>query len=411
MNAVTATAPAVQVPAHVPPELVGSFDLFNDPEAHAAPHQFTSRTHGGPDIFWSLDTNHRMDDPGCWVITRAEDMREVLSNSKLFSSRGQSGFAHLINETWNMVPIEVDPPMHTKFRELLNPILYPRVVSKMTEGVRQRANDLIDKFADQSGCEFMKSFGTPFPISIFMQLMGLPMEQMSIFLVWEEDLLRGASLERRKAAAKSIRLYLDTLAAERRKNPTDDLASLVVTSKIDGRLWTDDEVIGALFLFFVGGLDTVASSLGFIFEHLATHPEHQQWLRDNLNEIPHAVEELLRRYSVVTVHRQVTEDIVFKGVTMKKGDWVSLTQAHGSLDPREFDNPLEVDFKRKGVRHFAFSFGPHFCIGSHLARREIAVALQQWLTRIPPFRVREGTEVVRHAGGVFGIEHLELAWD
>jgi cytochrome P450 len=96
---------------------------------------------------------------------------------------------------------------------------------------------------------------------------------------------------------------------------------------------------------------------------------------------------------------------------MKKGDWVSLTQAHGSLDPREFDNPLEVDFKRKGVRHFAFSFGPHFCIGSHLARREIAVALQQWLTRIPPFRVREGTEVVRHAGGVFGIEHLELAWD
>jgi cytochrome P450 len=170
-------------------------------------------------------------------------------------------------------------------------------------------------------------------------------------------------------------------------------------------------VIGALFLFFVGGLDTVASSLGFIFEHLATHPEQQQWLRENPAEIPHAVEELLRRFSVVTVYRQATADVELDGVLVKQGDWISLTQSLGSLDPREFDNPMEVDFQRKQVRHFAFSFGPHFCIGSHLARREMAVALQQWLTRIPPFRVKEGSTTVRHAGGVYGIEHLELAWD
>lgn len=409
MNAVTETAAAVPVPAHVPPELVGSYAL-DSAEAGADPYLFATKVQAAsPDIFWTPDSD-RMHG-GTWVVTRAEDMREILSSPHLFSSRNQSGFsALLLGEDWTMVPLEVDPPMHTKFRQLLNPILYPRVVSKMTEGVRQRADELIDQFANKSGCEFMTSFGTPFPISIFMQLMGLPSEHMSTFLVWEEDLLRGATFARRRAAAKSIRLYLDTLAEERRKNPKDDLASLVVTSKVDERPWMDSEVIGALFLFFVGGLDTVASSLGFIFEYLASHPEQQQWLRENTTEIPHAVEELLRRFSVVTVHRQVIQDTVFKGVTMKQGDWVSLTQAHGSLDPREFDNPLEVDFQRKGVRHFAFSFGPHFCIGSHLARREMAVALQQWLTRLPPFRVKEGSTPVRHAGGVFGVDRLELVW-
>lgn len=395
-------------PAHVPPERIGSFDINGDPAAHADPYAFCARLHDGPDVFWSMDTDLTRE--GVWVLTRAADIRHVLSNPQLFSSKGEAGFSRLLGEDWDMVPLEIDPPMHTKFREILNPILYPRVVSKMTEGVRQRADELIDAFAGNGGTEFMTSFGTPFPISIFMQLMGLPAEWMQVFLVWEEDLLRGKTMARRVAAAKSIRLYLDTLAAERRKAPTDDLASLVVTSKVDGRLWTDDEVIGALYLFFVGGLDTVASSLGFFFEYLATHPEQQRWLRENPQEIPHAVEELLRRFSVVTTRRQCTQDVEVAGVQMKQGDWISLTNALGSLDPREFDRPLEVDFERKGVRHFGFSFGPHFCIGSHLARREMAVALQQWLSRIPPFRVRAGTTPARHAGGVFGVDRLELEW-
>ncbi|WP_242124087.1 cytochrome P450 [Sphingobium sp. Sx8-8] len=412
-----ATAPAIplaaapMVPAHVPAHLVGSFDIHNAPEMAQDPFAFVSRLHAGPDIFWSTDTMRDGTGDGCWVVTRGELMREILGDPSRFSSKGEAGFSKLIGEDWDMIPLEIDPPMHTAFREILNPILYPRVVARMTEGVVQRANDLIDQFADKDGCEFMSSFGTPFPISIFMQLMGLPQEWMSVFLVWEEDLLRGATPARRVAAAKAIRLYLDTLADERRANPKDDLASLVVTSKIDGRLWTDKEVIGALYLFFVGGLDTVASSLGWFFDFLARNPEKQQWLRDNPQEIPHAVEELVRRFSVVTSRRRCTRDLDFHGVQMKQGDWISLTYSAGSLDPSAFDNPLEVDFHRKGVRHFGFSFGPHFCIGTHLARREMAVALRLWLSRIPPFRIREGSQVARHGGGVFGISHLELAWD
>ncbi|WP_242127143.1 cytochrome P450 [Sphingobium sp. Sx8-8] len=402
------TRPAQAAPDHVPPHLIRSFNIYG-PELEECPFTFVAKAHEGPDVFWAPDA--RLTRDGTWIVTRAQDIRFVMSNPQIFSSKGQSGFSQLIGENWDMLPLEIDPPLHTAFRQILNPILYPRVVARMLEGVIQRANALIDDVADKDGCEFMSAFGTPFPISIFMQLMGLPEQWMPVFLIWEEDLLRGSTMARRVAAAKSIRLYLDTLAAERRANPRDDLASLVVTSKIEGRPWTDDEIIGALYLFFVGGLDTVASSLGWFFEYLATHPEQQQWLRENPSEIPHAVEELIRRFSVVTSSRQCTQDIELGGVTMKKGDWVSITHALGSLDPREFDNPMEVDFQRKGIRHFGFAFGPHFCIGSHLARRELAVALELWLSRIPQWRIREGSTVKRHGSGVFGISHLELAWD
>ncbi|MET0371777.1 MAG: cytochrome P450 [Sphingobium sp.] len=403
-------AAAHGIPAHVAPAPVHDFDLFDNPGMAKCPFSTVAKLHDGPDVFWSPTILREGQGEGAWVVTRAELMRHILQHPELFSSKGEAGFSKLIDEDWDMIPLEVDPPRHTQFRQLLNPILYPRVVSQMTPGVIARADELIDPIAKGNGCEFMEAFGRPFPISIFMQLMGLPLDQMPIFLVWEEDLLHSTSLVRRKAAAKAIRLYLETLAADRRANPTDDLASLVVTSKIDGRLFTDDEVIGTLYLFFVGGLDTVASSLGWFFHHLATHPEQQQWLRDNPDEIPHAVEELLRRFSVVTSRRQCTQDTEVGGVKMKQGDWISLTYSLASLDPREFDNPLDVDFTRKGVRHFGFSFGPHFCIGSHLARREMAVALRQWLARIPQWRLKPGAPVLMHGGGVFGVERLELEW-
>ena len=398
------------VPPHVPRDRIAAFSTFDDPDFAKDPFRAVTKAHAGPDVIWSPLSRRAARADGAWVATRAEEIRYVLANPDRFSSKSISGFSQLIGDSWDMVPLEIDPPMHTKFRTLLNPILYPRVVAQMAQGVTDRANQLIDAIADKNGCEFMSAFGTPFPVSIFMQLMGLPAEQMPTFLKWEADLLHAKDMGTRYQAAVEIRDYLRTLADDRRANPREDLASLVVTSKVDGRLWSDDEVMGALYLFFVGGLDTVASSLGFFFHHLATHPEQQQWLRENSEEIPHAVEELVRRFSVVISNRRCVQDTELGGVTIKAGDWVTIPYSLGSLDPREFDNPMEVDFQRKGVRHFGFAFGPHFCIGSHLARREMAVALAEWLRRIPQWRLKPGVPVEQHGGGVFGIERLELEW-
>jgi cytochrome P450 len=399
------------VPDHVPHDLVTPFDLFGDPAMRECPFAVMHKVHeDSPRIFWSALGRRGGGQLGNWVLTRAEDMRYVLNNPDLFSSKGVAGFSALVGESWDMIPLELDPPEHTMFRKVLNPILYPRVVSQMTPGVIARAVELIDTVKDQGGCEFMQTFGRPFPVSIFMQLLGLPAEQTDTFLDWEARLLHGADIETRVQAAKAIRDYLKELAAERRANPVDDLTSFVVQAEVQGRKFTDDEVMGTLYLLFVGGLDTVASSLGFYFHFLATHPEKQRELREAPEKIERAVEELLRRFSVVNTNRKVTRDIELHGVQMKAGDWIAVPYSLGSLDPEEFSCPMEVDFDRSGSRHFGFAYGPHFCIGSHLARRELAVALREWLVRIPEFRVKPGSKVEKHGGGVFGIEHLELEW-
>jgi cytochrome P450 len=396
------------VPEHIPADLVKPFSFFTDPAMSKCPFAATSRLHDRGRIFWNSS------DPqfgGSWILTRAEDFRFVLNSPDLFTNKGEAGFSQLVGEAWDLIPLELDPPQHTKFRQLLNPLLSPGAVGKMTPGVTSRAVELIEALRGQGGCEFMSAFGRPFPVSIFMQLMGLPLDQTDTFLKWEWQLLHDPNMQTKVGAAIAIRDYLQSLADERRAHPVGDLTSFVVTAEIDGRKLSDDEVMGTLYLLFVGGLDTVASSLGFFFRHLAEHPDQQARLRANPALIERSIEELLRRFSVVTVHRQCKVDVELGGVLMKAGDWISIVDSLGSLDPEEFANPMEVDLDRRNIRHFGFSFGPHFCLGSHLARRELLIAMREWLARIPPWRLKPGAPIEVHGGGVFGVEHLELEWD
>jgi cytochrome P450 len=180
--------------------------------------------------------------------------------------------------------------------------------------------------------------------------------------------------------------------------------------QIDGRPFNDDELIGTVFLLFIGGLDTVVSSLAYHFRYLAENPEDQARLRADPSLIPDAVEELFRVFAVVTTGRFATEDTEIAGVRIKKGDMVTGSTILSNSDPDEFANPGAVDITRSPNRHNAFSFGPHRCLGSHLARREIQIAIDEWLKRVPAFRVRPGAELKTLGGGVLGMEELPLVW-
>ncbi len=394
------------VPDHVAGDRVKRFDFFGNPDLRVCPFETVARL--SEDGAFFNPTSYRPE--GSWVLTSAADIRFVLNNPDLFSNKGETGFSQLMGEHWDLIPLELDPPEHTKFRQLLNPLLTPGAVAKMAQGVSQTAVDLVEAVRTQGECEFMEAFGRPFPVRIFMQFMGLPEDQTAQFLEWERMLLHDPSIETKIAGAVAIRDYLKELAAERRARPTGDLTSFVVTAQIDGRPLSDLEVQGILYLMFVGGLDTVASSLGFFFRHLAENQEHQAHLRANPDAIPAAVEEMLRRFSVVTSYRQCLADVKVGEVEMKKGDWITVVDALASLDPKEFDCPMDVDFGRKNNRHVAFSFGPHFCLGNHLARRELQTALREWLARIPQWRIKPGSHIEVHGGAIFGIEHLELEW-
>ncbi|NKI16546.1 cytochrome P450 [Spongiibacter sp. KMU-166] len=395
-------------PDHVPANLIKSVDYNDDPALRVDPYRALAHLHDGPPIFWNpLNTRHGT--PGTWDVPRASYMREILSDQDTFSSKNSAGFSALIGESWLMTPLEIDPPDHTFYRAFLNPLFSPIAVRKMDERIQARAQELIDGFKGRGECEFITEFARPFPIAIIMQLLGLPITELDIFIDWGQRLLHGSTMEIKAQAAAEIHDYLKRRIAEKRRNPQDDFISYICKTEVDSRRLDDGECMGICYLMFVGGLDTVASSLGFQFHHLATHPEHKKYLQDNPKKIPSAVDEYLRRFSSVMTARQVTRDIEFHGVAMKQGDWITLCQPTTSIDPLEYSNPMEVDFNRR-QRHLAFSFGPHFCLGKHIAFRELNVALEKILFQMPELTLAPGSEVITHGGAVFGVAHLELQW-
>lgn len=408
----TTSAPAAkQCPFHVPDELHEDFDIYLNPGHTEDPFKaLATALEGKPRIFWT-NSNPMAKQPGSWMLTRTEDMRTVMRNPQLFSSVENAGFSKLLGENWGLVPLEIDPPRHNKLRAWVNPFFASSVVPTLEPAIRETCIELIEKFRDQGHCEFVEAFGRPFPVTVILQLMGLPVSELSRFLDWEDKLLHGSDFPTKIAAAKQIKEYLLEQIADRRANPRDDLFTKAAHAEIDGEALSEDEILGFCYLMFVGGLDTVASSLGFHYQHLASHPELQERLRKDPSLIPQAVEEMLRRFSIVTTHRRATQDTELAGAQIKAGDWITIHTPTSALDERIHASPTTVDIDRPNKMHMTFSFGPHICLGMHLARRELIIAMEEWLTRVPPFRIKPDAPLRTHGGGVYGVDELHLEWD
>jgi cytochrome P450 len=204
--------------------------------------------------------------------------------------------------------------------------------------------------------------------------------------------------------------FIDDLRELRRREPTDDFMTFVTQADINGRKMTDEEVRAMSILLFAAGLDTVAAALGFDLYYLAQHKDAQELLRAEPNRILLASEEFLRAFPTITPVRTATRDIELNGVLIKQGDLVACPAMTANRDPAEFPNPDMIDLDREENRHVAFAYGPHRCLGSHLARREIVIGLEEWLARIPTFRIKPGTVPITYGGFVFGVEDLILDW-
>lgn len=401
---------AATAPAHVPPELVYDFVFENVPGIHQdAVRAGVAALRGMPDIFYSTG-QRRPGEPGYWIVSRHELMREIFQTPETFSSRNVYGLAGAIGESWNMLPIEEDPPEHDKWRLLLNPIFSPAKMKVLEVEIEGLIVSLIENLKPRGHCDFVREIADVFPIQIFLKMFGLPLEETVTFVKWSRTMSHSESWEDAQEANRQIIGYLKQMISKRRAAPTNDLLSYVVTADVDGAKPTDDEAIGFCFLLFVAGLDTVAAMLSFIFKHLAEHPADQQRLRNNPDDIPQAIEEFLRAYPIVLPGRRLSHDVDFHGVKMKKGDLVKMPTMAAGRDEREFPDPNLVDFDREHVSHITFGAGPHRCVGSHLARRELRIALVEWLKRIAPFQITPGKVAVTDAISVFGVKSLPLSW-
>jgi cytochrome P450 len=393
----------------IPEELIQRLDMLSSAGAIGDPYDMVDKMVAGPPIFYT-PTQHSLGE-GAWVLTRARDIRRVLMDPDGFSNKGIVGLSSLIGESWKLILTENDAPIHTRYRGVAVPMLLPQRVRELRPKIRKIAKDIIEDIAKTDNCDFVDSFSSLFPIKIFLDLMDLPMSDASEFLEWEKRILHSKDLTDRIEGTRWIAGYLRQIISDRRKTPGDDLISLILAARISSEPMTEDEVLGLAFQFYVGGLDTVPSMLGYQFRHLAMNPVHQEQLRQYPDKIPDAVEEMLRAFSIVSTNRVATKNTEIAGVEIKAGDVVICGTMVGNRDPEAVACPHMIDFERKKNQHMAFGLGRHSCIGAPLARAELVIAIEEWLKCIPSFQLDTGKPAVLGQGFVFTVTSLPLRWE
>jgi cytochrome P450 len=349
------------------------------------------------------------------TIARYEDVCWALRHPEVFSSSAE---AVDIGQEQALIPLQIDPPEHVHYRRLLDPQFAPKRMAELEKGAREFVNSLIDGFAARGSCDFHEEFATPLPSTIFLLLMGLPHEDLPTFLQWRDNTVRPAvepgdfegAARIREATGREITQYFEAAIEDRRRNPDDMLLSRLVHAEMDGRALNREELLGIAHLLMLGGLDTVTATLDCAIAYLANHPERRDRLVDDPSLTAGAVEELLRwETPVQMVARVAKQDVTMCGVDVKAGDKVALLLGAADCDEREFHDE-DVDFGRQPNRHVAFGAGPHRCLGSHLARLELRVALEEFHRRIRNYRIPGDTELV-YSPGIRQTESLPLEFD
>ncbi|NBU84939.1 MAG: cytochrome P450 [Sphingomonadaceae bacterium] len=409
-----APADAPPAPAHVPPELVLDTRFANGQVTNNLPDPYIAtdilldpafpRIHYYP---WPTSGNQH----GAWVVTRYEDIQRVYEDNDIFSSEGVAQFQMLAGETWPSIPLGIDPPDHGKYRKFLNPWFTPVAMNRMEPRIRGIIGEMVDEFADKGEVDIAWDFGRVFPVRVFLDLMGFPFAMFDQFLAWEWDILHEPAIATKAAAVQGILAYLRGFIAEKQAAPDNTLGSFIANGAIDGKPLTPEEVIGMTWFLWLGGLDTVASTISQMFRRLGMDAALQERIRANPDIIPTAVEEFLRTQPLINSGRKVKRDFTWHGVQIKAGDWVSAFDSSGNFDPAQFANPRSFDPERKANRHFTLAGGVHICLGAHLARRELRLLLDEWFKRVPqPFRIRPGVDTTV-TPGLLSIRNLPLVWD
>ncbi len=348
------------------------------------------------------------------VITRYEDVMWALRHPEIFSSEMHEQMG--LGTERPMIPQQIDPPAQTRYRKILDPCFSRRRMALIEPDVRRHANALIDKIVDLGECEFDEAFAIPLPCTAFLSLLGLPHDHLKRFLELKDGIIRPDSTDMDEAAriradtGREIYAYFEDVIEKRRANPGDDMLSFLVKIEIDGKRLERNEMLDICFLLILAGLDTVTATLGCSVAYLAANPDQRERLVRDPSQIPGAVEELLRwETPVMMVPRVVKSDVTMRDVQIKKGEIVTLLLGASNTDDKMFSNAETVDFERERNRHIAFGAGPHRCLGSHLARMELQVALEEWHRRVPEYSIKPG-EVPIYAIGIREVKYLPLVW-
>ncbi len=355
---------------------------------------------------------------GYWVFTRYAEVREMYQHPEIFSSESITPWDP--EPAYRFVPTQIDPPEHAKYRQLISRWFAPKAVARVAPQAHEIGKRLVADLAARGECDFVTDFAMRLPTEIFLTIIGVPGSDADRFVPWVEDFFAGfgGDLEQQQAmgaALGGIRQYWVDVLEARRDEPLleDDFVSLLMHSTVDDAPLGDDLILDILTVLVLAGLDTTRGQLGYLFRHLAQNPDDRRRLIAEPELIPSAVEESLRLYTIVFGDgRKVAQDTDFHGCPLRKGDMVYGLVSGANRDPRVYDRPDEFIVDRKANPHLGFAGGPHRCLGAHLARMIMQVAVEEWLQVIPDFEIAADEPLMERGGGaMMALLSLPLTWE
>ncbi len=373
-------------------------------------------------VHWSASLN-------AWVATRWTDVVEIFDRTDAFSSdrfrkidesyASRRPAVRAVADVLGHWLVFRDPPDHGRLRGLLQSSFTPKQLAASGERIQRTADALLDRVVARGTMDFIRDFAFPLPASVIAGLMGAPEEDLDSIKAWGDRLAAyiGGAVDDRdnfgeaNAGVAALVDYFQALLRERVRRPGDDLMTLMIRAEHEGEHLTHDEVVANCILLLFAGHETTSNLLGNGLFHLLRHPAQAALLRDDPSLLHGAVEELLRYDGPVRATVKVaTEDVVFRGRTIRRGEMVVPLMAAANRDPRQFRDPDVLDVRRQFDRHVAFTYGIHFCLGAWLARLEARVVFETVFRRLP--RLALASTEARWKPMIFvrGLEALPIAW-
>jgi cytochrome P450 len=392
------------VPEHVAPDRVFDFNIYEDEAARNDLHAAYARLHGrAPDVFYTPANG------GHWIVTRHEAIVGIVMDPEHFSVREMQ--IPRIANPFRLIPLNLDPPENIPYRQLLMPFFSPKAVNGMAQNIQRHARSIVASVAGKGSCDFVSEVAARFPVTVFMELMGFPLEKLEHFRELAEEFFKTHEEKRIHEMTGLIAEQLLLVIELRRREPQQDLVSRLVTAQMGGRLLTTDELIAICMLLFFGGLDTVTNASSFSARFLAQNPAIQDRLLSDPASIEPYVEESLRMFGVVNTPRLVVKDCERFGVKFRVGEMVLCNLPLAGWDGNRNPNPEIFDLDRKNRSYLIFSTGPHLCLGHFLARVEMRALFTQWVQQIGPFELAPGYIPRFRLGTVMALETLQLTWN
>ena len=355
-----------------------------------------------------------------WALSRFEDVMEGFRDTGLFSSAGGVALENRrpIGESGGFDQmIEYDPPEHTVLRKLVSRVFTIRTVAKMEEEIRKIFTRYLDQVIESGRAEVVNDLTSPFPMDVISAILGVPaadrpaLRASSDKVMIREDGVFAIPPEATEGMAGLISYFMNDLP-KRKAGEGTGLINDLVGFEFEGRVLTDEELLGFCILFIIAGHETTTKMVANVMELLSRHPDQKAAVIAEPELVPGAIEEVLRYHnSTQYMHRTLTRDVEMHGRQMHEGDSVLMLIGAANHDEREFGlTAEEFDIFRRPERHLGFGYGAHFCLGAALARMEGKVAVEEILRRIPDYEVDHDAKVRFHSSNVTGWRSLPVTF-